>query len=135
MRDDGGQRLGRAAFGLGLLTELTPPGAWEARPLVKPTLRLVLATPQTVARVWSGKAGIGWEGTIDGSRFVVERGQGGDHRFVHGAYPDESGAPSAGTLAIHHLSADASVLSCAPANADDPHGGDWSSIRCSTQSR
>lgn len=120
LKGDGGQRLGRAAFGLSLLTDLTPPGAWEARPLVRPTLRLVSVTPQTVARVWSGKAGIGWEGMIDGARFVVERGRGGDHRFVHGAYPDESGAPSTGTIAIHHLSADASVLSCAPANAGEP---------------
>lgn len=119
-KGDGGQRLGRAAFGLGLLTDLTPPGAWEARPLAKPILRLRSVTPQTVAGSWSGLDGIGWEGTIDGARFVAERGRGGDHRFVHGAYPDESGAPSAGTRAIHHLSADASVLGCAPANAAEP---------------
>jgi hypothetical protein len=119
-KGDGGQRLGRTAFGLGLLTDLTPPGAWETRSLAKPILRLQSVTPHTVAGSWSGLDGIGWEGTIDGAPFVVERGRAGDHRFVHGAPPDESGAFSAGTRAVHHLSADASVLGCAPANAAEP---------------
>jgi hypothetical protein len=63
---------------------------------------------------------IGWEGTIDDARFVAERGRAGDYRFVHGAHPNESGAFSAGTRAIHHLSADGSVLGCAPSTRDDP---------------
>jgi hypothetical protein len=79
-----------------------------------------LATPRTVAERWSGFDEIGWEGTIDGARFVVERGRAGDHRFVHGTQPDESGAPAAGTRAIHLLSAEASVLECAPANRTEP---------------
>jgi hypothetical protein len=62
---------------------------------------------------------IGWEGMIDGAPFVVERGHAGDHRFIHGAPPDTNGLPSAQTLAIHHLHADASVLSCAPSNPRD----------------
>src|ERR1035441_1963395 len=44
----------------------------------------------------------------------------GDHRFVHGAHPDHSGARSDGTRAVHHLSADASVLQCAPSDPAEP---------------
>ncbi|HTD07904.1 MAG TPA: hypothetical protein VK680_03345 [Solirubrobacteraceae bacterium] len=57
---------------------------------------------------------------IDGAPFVVEQGAAGDHRFVHGAAPDTGGAPVAQTLAVHHLSADRSVLRCAPSNQADP---------------
>jgi hypothetical protein len=57
---------------------------------------------------------------IDGAPFVVEQGAAGDHRFVHGAAPDTGGAPAAQTLAVHHLSADRSVLRCAPPNQADP---------------
>ena len=57
---------------------------------------------------------------IDGAQFVVECGTKGDHRFVHGAAPSHEGIPSPQTLAIHHLSSDASVLQCAPANPADP---------------
>jgi hypothetical protein len=39
---------------------------------------------------------------------------------VHGAHPDQSGAPTGGTRAVHHLSADASVLGCAPTDPGDP---------------
>jgi hypothetical protein len=63
---------------------------------------------------------IGWDGVIDGAPFVVERGTEGDHRFVHGTPPDDLGVPSAQTLAIHHLSRDATVLLCAPSNPTDP---------------
>ena len=89
-------------------------------PLAKPILQLRSVTPQAIARDWSGLDEIGWEGTIDDARFVAERGRAGDYRFVHGAYPDESGEPSAGTGAIHHLSADAGVLGCAPSNPAEP---------------
>jgi hypothetical protein len=116
---NGEKPLGRVAFGLCLSTDLDLPGAWELRPLTQPLLKLRSATPGSIADSWSGLDGIGWEGTVDGAHFVVERGQAGDHRFIHGAYPDETGAPSAGTRAIHHLSADAEVLSCAPANATE----------------
>jgi len=74
-----------SAFGLGLRTHATPPGAWEARPLAEPILRLRSATARTIAESWSGLEAIGWEGVIDGAPFVVERGRAGDHRFVHGA--------------------------------------------------
>ena len=57
---------------------------------------------------------------IDGAPVVVERGVAGDHRFVHGAPPDQHGAPSNGTRAVHHLSPDASVLQCAPSDPADP---------------
>jgi hypothetical protein len=117
-----GQGLGLAAFGLGLLTDVSPPGAWTVRPLSEPILRLRSASSRAVAESWSGVEEIGWEGTIDGARFLVERGRAGDHRFVHGAYPDRSGTPSAGTRALHHLSPDASVLQCAPS---DPAEGSW----------
>jgi hypothetical protein len=121
-REDGGRELGLTAFGLGLLSDLTPPGAWVQRPLAEPALRLRPVSPRTIAESWSGLEGTGWEGTIDGAPFVVERGRAGDHRFVHGAHPEESGSPSAGTRAVHHLSADASVLQCAPA---DPAEQSW----------
>jgi hypothetical protein len=88
--------------------------------LTNPVLRLRSATPQAIAREWSGLDEIGWDGTIDDARFYAERGRAGDYRFVHGAYPSEDGAPSAGTRAIHHLSADASVLGCAPSNPGEP---------------
>jgi hypothetical protein len=73
-----------------------------------------------IAASWSGLATIGWQGTIDGAPFVVERGVAGDHRFIHGAPPDPDGVPAAETRAIHHLSADSAVLRCAPSDPADP---------------
>jgi hypothetical protein len=120
-KGDGDQRLSLSAFGLSLLTPISPPGAWEARPLAEPTLRLRSATSRAVAESWSGLDGIGWEGVIDGAPFVVERGVAGDHRFVHGAHPDQrsvrSSDDSDGIRAVHHLSPDASVLQCAPSSS------------------
>jgi hypothetical protein len=120
----GAQQLGLAAFGLSLRFETPPPGAWEARPLTEPSLPSLKirssVTAQAIAESWSGFEEIGWEGVIDGAPFVVERGVAGDHRFVHGAPPDQSGAPSNGTRAVHHLSPDASVLQCAPSHSAEP---------------
>jgi hypothetical protein len=112
-----------AAFGLSLRFETPPPGAWEARPFREPnlpSLQISSVTAQAVERSWSGLQEIGWEGVIDGAPFVVERGVEGDHRFVHGAHPEESGAYSDKTRGVHHLSADASVLQCAPSDPADP---------------
>jgi hypothetical protein len=108
------------AFGLGLLTDLTPPGAWEAQPLTDPIVRVRSATPAEIARSWSGIERIGWQGTIDGAPFAVEQGNAGDHRFVHGAHPAADGTPSPGTRAIHHLSRDGGLLQCAPADIQEP---------------
>jgi hypothetical protein len=123
----GAPRLGLAAFGLSLIADVTPPGAWEARPLREPSLQIRSSvTAQAIEDSWSGLQAIGWEGVIDGAPFVVERGLEGDHRFVHGADPAQSGTssgsgtPSNGTRAVHHLSADASLLQCAPADPEDP---------------
>jgi hypothetical protein len=113
-------RLGLSAFGLSLLADTPPPGAWETRPWREPGLRLRLSSAQEIEESWSGPATIGWEGFIDGAPFVVERGLQGDHRFVHGAPPDSDGAPSAQTRAIHHLSTDAAQLLCAPCGSADP---------------
>ncbi len=98
---------------------MPPPGAWVATSLVEPSLRLQAAATAEIAEHWSGPDAIGWEGTIDGTRFVVERGRAGDHRFVHGEPPNQLGAPTVGTRAIHHLSSDAATLRCAPADPDD----------------
>jgi hypothetical protein len=68
-----------------------------------------MADATTVAGHWSGFRELGWEGMIDGARFVVERGVDGDHRFVHGAGE-----------AVHHLSADGSLLLCVPSLSSDP---------------
>jgi hypothetical protein len=121
------ERLGPTAFGLGLLGDLTPPGAWVDQPQTGPLLHLELVAPQAIADSWSGKDAIGWEGVIDGVPFVVERGLAGDHRFVHGLDPalsrdwtDRRGELPQGTRAVHHLSADATVLQCAPADRADP---------------
>jgi hypothetical protein len=110
------------AFGLNLRPETPPPGAWEPRPRprLEPSLEIRPVTAQTVEHSWSGLEAIGWEGVIDGARFVVERGIEGDHRFVHGAPPDERGAPVEATRAVHHLSAEASLLQCAPSHPDEP---------------
>jgi hypothetical protein len=115
------QRAPRA-FGLSLLIDagVRPPGAWEPRPFVEPGLRIRPAAAAAVAERWSGLEAIGWQGTIDGAPFVVQRGVAGDHRFLHGAPPDSDGVPTAETRAIHHLSADAAVLRCAPSNPVDP---------------
>jgi len=125
---------GLSAFGLGLLTELAPPGAWVRRPpLPGPRLQIRSVSARAIADSWSGLDEIGWQGAIDGAPFVVERGVGGDHRFVHGTPPGQGGARSDGndkpprndrppneTRAIHHLSADAGLLQCAPADPADP---------------
>jgi hypothetical protein len=117
---DEAPQSGRAAFGLSLLTDLRLPGAWTQQPLREPSLQISLATPTGIHDAWSGLTEVAWEAVIDGAPFVVERGAGGDHRFIHGAPPDQRGLPSAQTMAIHHLCADASILSCAPSNEDDP---------------
>jgi hypothetical protein len=116
------QKLGPAAFGLSLLADVPPPGAWQARPFREPSLQIRSVAAQAIATIWSGVEAIGWEGVIDGAPFVVERGRAGDHRFVHGAHPDHSGAPGDGTRAVHHLSPDANVLQCA---ASDPAEPSW----------
>jgi hypothetical protein len=124
----GAQHLGLTAFGLGLIADVPPPGAWEARPLGGPNLQIRSSvTAQAIEDSWSGLQTIGWEGVIDGAPFVVERGAEGDHRFVHGTQPDQngtplhgSGTPSNAIRAVHHLSADATVLQCAPADPADP---------------
>ncbi len=121
--DDAPPRAGLRAFGLSLLADMPPPGAWvAAAPPVEPILHLRTASAAEIAEHWSGPDAIGWEGTIDGAQFLVERGLAGDHRFVHGELPDQRGAPVAETRAIHHLSVDARVLRCAPA---DPAEQSW----------
>jgi hypothetical protein len=117
--------MGLAAFGLSLRFETPPPGAWETRPFCEPglpSLQIRSVTAQAIEDSWSGLQEIGWEGVIDGAPFIVERGIAGDHRFIHGAHPhpDQSGAPSDGTRGVHHLSADASVLQCAPSDPAEP---------------
>jgi hypothetical protein len=86
----------------------------------EPELQILSVDPHAAHDSWSGFQAVGWRGVIDGAPFVVERGVAGDHRFVHGAPPDRGGVPSAGTRAIHHLSAEANMLRCAPSNAADP---------------
>jgi hypothetical protein len=113
------------AFGLALLTDLAPPGAWPqgaSSPGApgEPPLQVRAASAAAIAALWSGAEAVGWEGTIDGAPFVVERGRGGDHRFVHGAAPAADGTPSPATRAVHHLCAEARVLSCAPTHPEDP---------------
>jgi len=119
-RGGGAQQPGPSAFGLSLLADVPLPGAWEARPFREPSLQIRPVTAQTIENSWSGLEAIGWEGVIDGAPFVVERGIEGDHRFVHGARPDRGGTRSDGTRAVHHLSADASVLQCAPSDPGEP---------------
>jgi hypothetical protein len=116
----GAQQRSLAAFGLSLLVDVPPPGAWEARPLREPHLQIKPVTAHAIEDSWSGLEAIGWEAVIDGAPFVVERSIEGDHRFIHGAYPDQNGKLSDGTRAVHHLSADASVLQCAPSNPAEP---------------
>jgi len=112
-----------AAFGLDLLAEVPMPGAWrQAQRAREPGVQIRLVGAQAIEQSWSGFQAVGWEAVIDGARFVVEQGIGGDYRFVHGADPGQSGVGSAGTLAVHHLSADGCVLQCAPA---DPDGASW----------
>jgi len=111
------------AFGLNLRFETPPPGAWGAQPAGEPSLQIRSSvTAQAIKDSWSGLQEIGWEAVIDGAPFIVERGIEGDHRFVHGAHPDQNGTPADGTRAIHHLTPDASVLQCAPA---DPAAPSW----------
>jgi hypothetical protein len=113
-------QLSIAAFGLSLLTDTLPPGAWKLRPFHEPSLQIRSGTAQAIQESWSGFEAIGWEGLIDGAPFIVERGVQGDHRFVHGAQPDHRGVLSTRTRAVHHLCPDAGVLQCAPSNPADP---------------
>jgi hypothetical protein len=115
------QEPGFAAFGLNLLADVPIPGAWrQTRPLREPSLQIRIVATQAIESSWSGLEAIGWEAVIDGAPFVVERGVEGDHRFVHGAYSGQSGTRSDGIRAVHHLSADASVLQCAPSDPAEP---------------
>jgi hypothetical protein len=107
------------AFGVSLLVDQRPPGAWQARAPREPLVEIQPATAQTIEDNWSGMEGVAWEGVIDDAPFVVERGVDGDHRFVHGDQPKRGGL-SAGTRAIHRLCADTSVLQCAPSDPADP---------------
>lgn len=107
------------AFGLSLLTDLRPPGAWRELQRSGPTVRLLGAGTQTIAECWSGLEEVGWEATTEGASFVAERGCAGDYRFVHGEQPAGDGSPRRGTLAVHHLSADGRVLRCAPTSPDE----------------
>ena len=113
-------RLGLAAFGLELLSEVRPPGAWRETSLPAPSLDIRTVDAAVIEDAWSGLEEVGWEAMIDGAPFVVERGMEGDHRFVHGTTPDQSGAAPGGTRALHHLSADSGVLKCAPSDPTDP---------------
>lgn len=112
--------MGLSAFGLGLLSDVPLPGVWQPRPLQEPSLQIQLSGAAEIEDSWSGFQEIGWQGLVDGALFVVERGVGGDHRFVHGAQPELNGCLSSETRAVHHLLADASVLRCAPAERADP---------------
>jgi len=116
----GAPQLGLAAFGLSLLADVPLPGAWESRPVREPSLQIRSVSAQAIESSWSGLQAIGWEAVIDGAPFIVERGVEGDHRFVHGAHPEQSDTPSDGTRAVHHLCADASLLLCAPSDAGEP---------------
>jgi hypothetical protein len=112
---------GPRAFGLSLNVDgPRPPGDWEMQALHAPEVQVRMVAPAAIENAWSGRIATGWEGVIDGARFIVERGVDGDHRFVHGTLPGESGAGRGRTLAVHHLSADASVLECAPLDPSEP---------------
>jgi hypothetical protein len=112
--------VGLVAFGLGLTADVAPPGAWQERSPREPRLQIHASTAEAIERDWSGLDAVGWQGCIDGAPFVVQRGVDGAHRFVHGAEPDADGMPAAATRGVHHLSADARVLRCAPSDPTDP---------------
>lgn len=121
MSQSGGEEpaLALGAFGLSLLTDADPPGAWERQSVFAPSLRIRCVEPQAIAASWSGVDAIGWEGIIDGAPFVAERGIEGDHRFVHGAHPHVDGSLAGETRAIHRLASDSSLLECSPADPAD----------------
>lgn len=109
MREGLPKGFGLRAFGLSLsLDGLRPPGKWEVRPLREPILQLRVVTPETIAGSWSGRAASGWEAVIDGAPFAAEAGRAGDYRFVHGE------------RSVCHLSADATLLQCAPCSDVEP---------------
>jgi hypothetical protein len=95
-------RDGLRAFGLSLRVADPPPGAWARQHCIEPSLDLHVVEPAVVATSWSGLASIGWQATIDGTSFAVERGWAGDYRFVHGE------------RSVCHLSVDGKTLQCAP---------------------
>jgi hypothetical protein len=98
-----------SAFGLSFsVAGPRPPGAWEPRPRSEPALALEIDTPEAIDGGWSGRQALEWEAAIDGAPFTVERGRAGDHRFVHRG------------RAVHHLSADAALLRCAPRDEQEP---------------
>jgi hypothetical protein len=96
------------AFGLSLHFQARPPGAWDAEDPSGPGLELRLSSRPEIDQSWSGGGAIGWEATIDGERFIAERGHAGDYRFRHGE----------GSLC--HLSANRAVLLCALGDERDP---------------
>ena len=100
--------LGLRAFGLDLAPEFSLPGAWQRRRIGADALRIVLAEPGEIDAAWSGAPEPGWTGRFgDGERFECRRGGGGDHHFAYGEH------------ATFHLSHDARLLRCAPADRHD----------------
>jgi hypothetical protein len=70
------------AFGLDLrFDSFDPPGAWAERREGADDVVLAAASVDEMEADWSGLAAPGWEATIDGADFAVERGVAGDHRF------------------------------------------------------
>ena len=95
------------AFGLSLLFEgETPPGAWEERTGRGPELLVSGASQEALRAAWSGAESVGWEATIDGMPFRVERGIRADHLFLHGERP------------ICHLDVAGATLLCGVASGE-----------------
>jgi hypothetical protein len=73
------------AFGLSLRFEgKAPPGAWAEATGRGPELLVRDASRGDLDAAWSGTESSGWEASIDGMPFRVERGVRADHLFLHG---------------------------------------------------
>lgn len=90
--------VGYTCFGIPLASSFAFPGLWRtSAPQPEATVLVESELPR-----WTETSELGWEGVVDGERFLVERSGHGQHRFIHG------------DRELFQLSGDQRRLLCAP---------------------
>ena len=114
---------------------MPPPGAWVATPLAEPSLRLQAASAAEIAERWSGPDAIGWEGTIDGAPFVVERGRRETTASCMASSPTSEARPPRGPARSTTSRPTPARCGARPRTRPSSRGGGWCSTRCCSRLR